>query len=146
MKKNYEELIKDFATDEDLADFTKEIAQRCKQKHCAGLACFSAPQSEMSWTAIHSDFLTATFLLESLIQKVALTANISPTILATTIMWYFAQIETGAILEEEKIFDKRLVGRAEEFALQSLKDTIYRSKHAEWLDGTPIANQITTID
>lgn len=145
-KKSYEELIKDFATDDDLAAFSKEFVQKCRRMYCTGIACVSAPQSEIAHIAISSDFYTAHFLLKSLAEKIAQAANLSPTLLAANMMWYLAQTETGAILEEEKIIKKSLVGKAEEFAFWNLKDVIYRSQHAEWLEGTPIASRITVID
>lgn len=145
-EKKYKELIKDFGTDEDLVELANEITQRFKQMHCFGLASFTSPLSEKATFVITTDVLNATFLLKALIQEVGFAVHQSPTSIAATLMWYLAQVETRSILEEEKIFKKSLVGKAEEFAFWSLKDVIYKSQHADFLEGTPIANQITMVD
>ena len=148
MKKKYKrkEALKDFATDEELRDWTKELAEKCRENLCCGIACFSAPQSEKAWVAINSDVYTAVFLLKSLCQQIAEHAGISPTLLATDVAWYTAMVESGAFLEEEKIFKKSAIDRAEAFADWNLTQVKYKSLHNKLLDGTPVAQQIKVID
>ena len=148
MKKKYKrkEALKDFATDEELCDWAKEITEKCRDNLCCGLACFSAPQSELAWTAIWADAFTVVFLLKSLCQNIAKHAGISPTFLAADIMWYLAMVESGALLEEEQILKKSALDKAEVFADWNLTQIKYKSLHNNILDGTPVAQRITVID
>ena len=142
--KDYAEKVLGFASDKELCDWAKQFSIDCAAKSCEGIMAVTAPQSEKSFAGVHCvSHVTAIFLVKSLLENICKTKGISPTKILAMLFWYEAQIEKGAVDEQNKTVSASREHDARKFAKYCLQKAISESRkpHFPTLDA-----QIRKID
>ena len=126
---DYQDLIKDFATDDELRDLTKHFAEECEAKHFDGLMAVIAPQSEHAWVGARSvSPLSTAFLFSSLAETVFEHCGAKPTTVLAEMLWYATSIESGYCDSVEKIIYKSREKDAIKLARHCLQKAITESR------------------